>query len=60
MARPTTQAQLEKLGFEVLAMDGYHASLIYNGQRTALRGESAKELLDVAKGWVDHVVSTSD
>jgi hypothetical protein len=60
LVRPTTQAQLEKLGFEVVALDGYHASLIYNGQRTALRGDSAKELLDVAKGWVEHVVSTSD
>lgn len=59
MARPTTQAQLEKLGFEVVALDGYHATLTYNGQRAALRGESAKELLDVAKGWVEHVVSTS-
>jgi len=59
LARPTTQAQLEKLGFEVLVMDGYHASLIYKGQRTALRGESAKDLLDIAKGWVEHVNSTS-
>lgn len=59
MGRPTTQAQLEKLGFEVLALEGYHASLIYNGQRARLRGESAKELLEIAKGWIEHVVSTA-
>ena len=59
MARPTTQSQLEKLGFEVVELDGYYARLVYNGQNVAFRGESAKELVDIAKGWVDHVVSTS-
>lgn len=57
--RPTTRAQLEKMGFEVVALDGYHARLIYNGHRTAMKGESAKELLAIAKGWLEHISSTS-
>lgn len=59
MARPTTKASLEKLGFEVVSLDGYRAELIFEGQRTAMKGESAKELLAIAKGWVKHVSSTS-
>ena len=55
MARPTTQEQLEKLGFEVTELDGYYARLVYKGQVAAFRGESARDLIDVAKGWVEHV-----
>lgn len=59
--RPTTEASLKKLGFKVLAYDAdrYHATLDYKGQPAALRGDSAKELLAIAKEWIEHVSSTS-
>jgi ribosomal protein S13 len=59
--RPTTEASLKKLGFKVLAYDAarHHAQLEYKGQSTAMRGDSAKELLAIAKGWLEHVSSTS-
>lgn len=55
--RPTTEASLKNLGFKVLAYDAdrYHATLEYKGAKTAMRGDSAKELLDIAKGWKEHV-----
>ena len=59
MARSTTRASLEKLGFEVLDLDGYRAEVVFDGHRTAMKGESAKELLEVAKGWLAHISSTS-
>lgn len=59
--RPTTEGSLKKLGFKVLAYDAdrYHAELEYKGARTAMRGDSAKELLVIAKGWLEHINSTS-
>lgn len=57
MARPTTRAQLEKLGFEVLSLEEYRAEVVYGAHRTAMRGDSAKELLEIAKGWLEHVSS---
>lgn len=59
--RPTTEAALKKMGFEVIAFDKgtHHAQLVYEGRRTAMKGESAKELLEVAKGWLEHISSTS-
>lgn len=58
--RPTTEASLKKLGFKVLSYDAerYHARLEYKDQRTAMKGDSAKELLAIAKGWLEHI-STS-
>lgn len=57
MARPTTIASLEKLGFKVIAYDAdrYHARVEFEGARTAMKGGSAKELLAIAKGWLAHV-----
>lgn len=58
--RPTTQASLKKLGFTVLEFDRetYWVRVEYKGAVTAMRGESAKDLLAIAKGWLEHV-STS-
>ena len=55
--RPTTEASLKKLGFTVLEFDRetYWARVEYKGAVTAMRGDSAKELLAIAKGWLDHV-----
>lgn len=55
--RPTTEASLKKLGFKVIAYDAdrYHARLEYKGSETAMRGDSAKDLLAIAKGWLEHV-----
>jgi hypothetical protein len=55
--RPTTEASLKKLGFKVIAYDSdrYHARVEYKGHETAMRGDSAKELLAVARGWLEHI-----
>lgn len=55
--RPTTEQSLKRLGFKVLAYDAdrYHAKIEYKGAVTAMRGDSAKELLAIAKGWLEHI-----
>ena len=59
--RPTTETSLQRLGFKVLSYDAatYRAEMEYKGQFTATRGDSAEGLLAIAKGWIEHVNSTS-
>jgi hypothetical protein len=56
--RPTHKAQLEKLGFDSVAIDQTerHKTMTatFNGAAVTMRAYPGDNLIEIAKGWLGH------